>query len=247
MPIVFNILAIFQLVVAALVIGLLHLIVKGLGFDYDMIGGSREAIVSLQIMAWLVAYLDAKGWKGQLFFLPTWIILILGSFFFFLDMSHYEEVKRYELVLYISSALIFVFYVVKTRQQLRKTWDEKKQVLAALKEKTGTGELAGRDYWILASNVYYVPTYSFFYVYLNHVWKLVFSNAIDIKDFWEHYKTFLNTIDIDAIEEEKHKKWVKEFRDSLNEHGDYSTYTQPSFAFARLGTVIDQMNENYKD
>ncbi len=255
MAVIFNVFAVLQAIIGVAVVGILHLLLNLFGFDYDMIGGTREAFVSLVIIAAISAYTDAKGLKGTLFYLPMWLVVIAAAIFVFsityngtrsvfVDGSYQyveESLTLHKLFLYGASLLISLGYIRLSRKELAKTWQKKKTHLELLKAGMQAGEVNPQQFWEQALLVYYKPSNLF--LYLNYLWKPLFANAIDGDEFLQYYRDFINLIDIDQLAKKRHKVWTSEFRTALNQAKNFNEYSHPMLALARLRNTIDQ-NQN---
>ncbi|WP_298511308.1 hypothetical protein [uncultured Kordia sp.] len=242
MPIIFNIYALFQAIIGVALLGLIQLVLPLFGYNYDLIGGTKEAFISLQILALIAAYLDAKGMKGSLFFLPTWLTLIIGSIFVFYITYDSDTFQKNQFILYMSSIAIVAIYVKLNQRELRKKWKKRKHTLEMLQLKIKSNSITQVEYWKIASHLLYNP--SFFFLYLNPLWTKIYPNTITADEFLQYYKEFINTIDIDTIKNKRYNKWTRSLKESLNKPGTYSEYKHLTFSFSRLANTIDHMNSN---
>ncbi|MDX2361267.1 MAG: hypothetical protein QNK23_10705 [Crocinitomicaceae bacterium] len=252
MILIFNIQAIFQAILGVVVVGLLHLLLSLFGLDYDMIGGTREAFVSLLIIAYIAAYTDAKGLKGKLFYLPAWIVFILGAILVF-NMTYGESRYNHDTglnvkenlaflqsFLYGTSLLIALIHIRKSKAHLRKVWTEQKEHLNSLKAAVQEYNEIPVDFWVIASRVYFKP--SIFFLYNNGIWKLLFSNSIDENEFLEYYRDFINLIDLDTLDEE-HRNNMSILKSALNKATSFQDYDHPTNSLANLASVINSKTE----
>jgi hypothetical protein len=240
MAIIFNIYAVIQAFIIGLVLGAVYLLMKL--FHIEDFGGTQGSAITFQVMALLAAYTDAKGIKGRIFFLPTWIILI-GTSYVMLEGA-YDTNSYHELMLAITSLMIVLLYIKWQTTQLKKTWIKKQIALEMLESKIRTNTCTDKEYWTLASHVYYDP--STFFLFLYPIWKIVFRNAIEWNSFQDHNKRFLNSIKLETVPKERLRGWVREFRDALNTANSFKNYSHPLFAFRRLATVIDETNRSLR-
>jgi hypothetical protein len=245
MPIIFNVYAVLQAIIAIAILGLLHLLLQLFNFDYDLLGGTREAPFSLLVLAFVTAYTDAKGLSGRLFFLPTWVVLIIGSLFVFYITYFGAEKNNYQLFIWGISLLIIWFYLRKARKEIMIVWSKKKDALAALKNRLEATGKNDEEYWKIASQVYYKPSNLF--IHANPLWKFFFKDAISGDDFLQYYRSFINTIQVDRLTNSKHREWIKELKDALNNAATFIEYMHPASAFTRLANVIDNMNSHFKN
>jgi len=247
MPIVFNAYALLQAIIAVLCLGVLQLGAMIFAPEYNLIGGTNESVFSLQFMALVAAFTDARGMKGRLFFLPTWLVLVLGSLFVFhFSVAYYlDQVVVKTIVLYCSSAFIAIFYFVQTRLYLEKTWAKKKGALEVMKSRISQGDLTPKEYWQIASHAYYRPPALFFNSPL--IWKFFFKNAIDGDDFLEHYKYFINSINTAELLNDEQRQVIREIKDALAPAQNFDSYNHPEYSLGQLGRIIDGMNEKFKE
>jgi len=259
--VVFNIYALYQAIIGLVAVGIVHLLL--LPFGYYMIGGTREAFVSLLIIAFVSAYTDIKGLKGKLFFIRSWIIYAIASIFVFSitysgfvmrDLNNFdinsteslyqtESLCGYQTFIVISIFLLIVFYVLGSRKQLKKVWAKKQQNLELLKQEAAKNGSSSLSFWVLASHVFYKPSNVF--LFSNRVWTKIFKNTFDGNDFTLYYREYINLIDLESIPFKNHKKWLTEFKKALNNNSIYEYYQHPPMALARLGTLIDRMQNEF--
>lgn len=244
MAIIFNIYAIFQAIVSVALLALLHLILRLFQFDYDLLGGTREASFSLQFMALVCAWMDAKGVKGHVFFIPTWIILILGSLFVLGDSFSPGITNMYRYTIYGGAIFITLFYFRKSSQHFTTRWAICTAAREELQKQMQQSGLSDKEYWQLASHLYYKPSFLFLHAY--PVWAFLFSRAIDGNDFLEHYKYLINSIPVQTLVKTNHREWISELQGALNSAADISDFSAPHSGFSRLAMVIDQMNKELK-
>lgn len=244
MPIVFNIYALFQAIIAFIILWVINFLISLLGYDYNLIGGTKEAFVSLQILALITAYLDVKGMKGSLFFLPTWIVLIIGSIVVF-NITHDTEVVSNQAFLYLSSLLIIMIYFRLNRKELKKNWIKRKEILQVLKSKMSANDISKSDYWKLASHLYYKPSYLF--LHANSVWSFLYPDVITGDEFLKFYQEFINTVDIESIESNRYNRWTHQLKKSLHSAKRFSEYQHATLSFTRFANTIDFMNEVSKN
>lgn len=244
MPIVFNFFAIIQVIVLLLFWFFLYLITEFLGIGSN-VNDNVALIYKMLAASVITGYLDIRGLKGKLFYLPTWLVCIIVAIFFLqIFLSDVLRLKHGVFV-YIISVLIIWGYYALYKIALRKKWEQKKMLLLELQKKMENEEaINSEEYWTMASQVHFKPPYIF--LYFGFIWKLLFKNIIDGNDFLNYYKVFLNSIDLKEVQKENHKMWIVDFKESVAKAKSFDDYEHPLFSISRLGNIIDYTNEKIK-
>jgi len=256
MSFTFNAAAVIQALAGIILIGLIHLVL--LPFGFHMIGGNRELFVSLLILAFITATMDARGYKGWvLLYIPTWIAALIGAVIAFrltytgtklvedpsepFGMAYVpENTLGYALVLYTAIPLIVVYYIRTNRKYLVKNWETKLAALQQLSYRVEAGILTPEERWKELANVYFNPPH--FFLFMNPIWKRIFGDVPSGDDFLRFYRQFMGLVDIPALEKERFIRWMTEFKAAVDEAGTFAVYQHPSFALQRLGELINKMN-----
>jgi hypothetical protein len=250
MAIIFNLYALYQIVISVIALGLIHFILYF--FGYDMIGGTREAYVSLLIIAFVSAYLDVRGFKGRLFFIPTWLVAMAAAIFVYsltytgikmtFEEPYYieESLVGYKIFIVVSIVFITTYYILLNRKYLRKKWQHQQNLLKQFEMEVKSKTLDTKQFWQRAAQVFYKPSNTF--IYFNYAWKKLFPNTINEDRFLKYYQSFVNLIKEKGIPFKNHEKWTSEFKEELDKASAFELYNHPIYALARLGTLIDRMN-----
>lgn len=114
--------------------------------------------------------------------------------------------------------------------------------LQLLKQESRLAPVSQQRFWLLASNIYYYPTFVF--MNANGIWSAFYRKAIVSDEFLRHYTEFINLIDLEKIYNDEHKKWILELKEALNKTKRFSEYIHPENAFQHLARVIDYKNKN---
>ena len=72
----------------------------------------------------------------------------------------------------------------------------------------------------------------------------IYKNTYTGDQFLEFYKEFLNTIDVDSINDKRYNRWTLKLKESFKRPNKFSEYEHLPFSFSRLGNTIDYMNKN---
>ncbi|MDX1348685.1 MAG: hypothetical protein R3279_00480 [Putridiphycobacter sp.] len=250
MAVIFNLFALYQIVISVIALGLIHFILYF--FGYDMIGGTREAYVSLLIIAFVSAYLDVRGFKGRIFFIPTWLVAMAAAIFVYsltytgikmtFEEPYYieESLVIHRLFLTLAIISIVCFYIFLNRKYLRIKWQRQQNLLKQLETEVKLNTIDTKQFWQKAAEVFYKPSNTF--IYFNSGWQKIFPNTINEDSFIKYYQSFVNLIKEKGIPFKNHEKWTSEFKEELDKATAFELYNHPIYALARLGTLIDRMN-----
>ncbi|UAY50972.1 hypothetical protein [Ferruginibacter albus] len=195
----------------------------------------------LQIAAFICVIMDVKGLHGRVLFLPTWLLCIVTSIF--LGEIGWQDKSPMLWILLALSILIIFIYIYKMPAHLRKEWSEKKAAANQLKLAISKNPISDKDFWSIASNMFYSPSLLFTFCY--SAWKFIFRHAIDEQEVLEHYRFMINTMPIDTIKGNRYKNWMISLKKELNNTKDTSGYIDP-FMITRLGNLINDMNSSFK-
>ena len=228
-----------------LLIGI-HYFCSFVGIDFDLSETNNLPDLFL-IFTLFATFTDARGLKGKVFFLPTWIVSLLITVLVFITFSQGSDEANLTTVQY--SVYITLFIAIPfihgrvTGNVLRKSWEEKQAYLAQLKAKFDANEIEPAAFWLMASHVFHNP--SLFFLKAYPVWKVIHWNPIDSRDFISFYQDFINMMNFDEIDSKFVKGKVLALSDALNNATSLSDYSHPSNAFAKLAQAIDIMNDKY--
>jgi hypothetical protein len=114
--------------------------------------------------------------------------------------------------------------------------------LQLLKQESKLAPVPQHRFWLLASNIFFYPTYWF--MNANGFWSTFHRNAIVSDEFLKHYMEFINMIDLEKIYNDQHKSWILELKRALNSTKHFKHYRHPDNAFQNLAKVIDYKNNH---
>ena len=240
MPIVLNAYFIIQLIILAICLGIWYLITAYFGIGNN-INGDLALMIELLAAAVITGYTDVKGIKGRLFFIPTWIVCILGSLYI-LKTQFYGLESQYSLQVYISTAIILIVYYRLYKKEMRKNWERRKGLLDEFKNLSEFETSNTKKFWEMASQIYFKPPITF--LFMNPLWKILYKNTLSESEFLEYYKELMSKINIDDLEKSREKRWVAELKRALTNADNFDQYTHPHLSLTRLGNIIDSMNRN---
>lgn len=252
MPIIFNPSIILQILISGICILLMHLLFSAFGIDYNVLG-KREFFVSCLIAAFISLLLHLKGLEGHLFFVPTWLLLIIIAKVSFnanydgkiqIDEPPYfkeENILPYQLFFYTSVIFLFYFYYSQYRKKITKCWSAAKDALETLRLGFKNNNLNTKEFWSIASHAYYVPPEMFFKFYT--IWKTIYNKPLEKDTFYDHYKVFFGLINLDGIDNEQYRNWMFEIKYTIEIMNNNNQFIIQKHWFEKLATVIDYMNK----
>lgn len=235
MALIFNTYAVIQALVLALFLGILYFLSEYFNFG-NTIDGDFALVYQCMFAVVITAYMDLKGIKGKLFFIPTWIVFILFIILFSFQ-NKFSVSDRY--FIYTFSAIVTIVFYFKYKKTLSKNWQNRIQLLNELKNNNAF-EKNDSEYWKYLSHLYFKP--SLLFLYWNKLYMLIYKNCVDKNEFYNYYKYILNTINTEEINNKRYKNWVIEHQKAFNESTSFDNYSNPEFAFTRLANLISDMN-----
>lgn len=184
--IVFNLSALMQGIILALVFGAFYLL------NIDI---TKTSIWLVYIPFFTVILTYSSGMKGKLFWIvPTWLVAVVTMFVFI--KQHFSEdttsnsiyiVLNYILLLYISYRMFFA-----DSRAFKKDFLTADLVLKNLNKTDEYYENNQKEFWAQISHTFVRP--SFFYKKLNSIYNFVFRTNISKKDFVRHNLLLVQTI-----------------------------------------------------
>jgi hypothetical protein len=235
MPIIFNTAAFLQVLVLALVLGFLYLInLEGLFVHlgiHDAVGMSFLSYLSF----FIIAPMHRRGIQGHVFFLPTWFIALTAPLFF-------AWMERQTAVFWITaliSVVLWLRFALKNGAFFIAEYAKANAALQQLKYMKAITDDESKTYWIVASHVFFRP--SFLFLYANGLRKLVFRNSVTMEQFVQHYREFIPALK-NTVEHKAQFEQLTEIDASFNR----PNYDHTPGTLDKIAAIITAHNNRYK-
>lgn len=184
--VVFNISALGQGLILALVFGVFYL------FNISI---DKTSIWLVYIPFFTVILTYKAGLKGKLFWIvPTWLIAVVAMFIF-LKVHFHEDTTSNSI--YIALNYILLLYIIyrmffDDSRTFKKDFLKADLVLKNINKTEDYYENNKKEFWAQISHTFVRP--SFFYKKLNSLYNLVFRTNISQKEFVRHNLLLVQTI-----------------------------------------------------
>lgn len=241
MPVIFNIYAIVQILIGGLILAFIQWLIFLFGSDYYVLGGEMELFISVQFLTLISAYLDVKGFKGSLFYLPTWLTLLIVSIISTYTKFSDKIVSNNKIIIYLYAIVFVILYIRFNRKELKKIWANKRLNLELLNSKMAENTVEPKEFWAFASKIYFKPSNLF--LFLNVIWSIIYSKVIDGDEFLKFYRDFLDKVELYDLDKERHERWVSELKHSLDYDEKMKYYSHRTGSLTKLATVINHQND----
>lgn len=231
--IIYNVNAIIQLIIIAIIIGVIHLLLLIFGFNFIEFTTSNHNELNLIVLIAVISiFTHIKGIKGSLFFIPVWI-LATGAIYVIAAINNYRGIYRYAL---LWLALLLVLYIFLWLRQTKKEWQKAQAALAQL-QLNQFASLPDGQLWNLVSHAFYKPP--FYFQHLYPFWKITHNHIFSSADFFTHYKTLLSLPPLLTYHSPVDNDWFQAFRQKINSSDNTSTYSNLSKDLQKFAQIID--------
>ena len=188
MVIIFNWYAVLQgLILGALYAILYYLNIDGLFSYFEIPEGVGHALLCYPAF-FIVSAMDMNGIKGRLFFIPTWVILLAAPV---IAISAYHGPGLYWCSR-ILSPLLLLYFIIRKNRRFNANFEKAQLALHEMQKLPIETAEERRIFWMLASHAYFKP--SWFYLYGNPVFRLIFQNSPTLDQFAAHYRRLIPLI-----------------------------------------------------
>ncbi len=230
-PVLFNAAAFIQALILGTILGILYLInIEAL------LPGVPDWIavnVFLYTSFFIVCKMDLNGIKGRVFFLPTWLILIILTLYSAKDRNAPEWAFWLTLVL---AVLLLVRFASKMDNRFKADFQNARIAAGSLQYIDTTTDEGKKKFWATATNAFIKPTN--FYLFLYPLFKVLYPYSVTRDEFVAHYSELVPVLKKE-VDKEKFIRWLENFEQSLTFKENYS---HEPFSVGRVETIIDEGN-----